>query len=186
MTIVSRWNKSDLASGASDLEVFDLCKEKWDFKILKNLHSKLYLLNQKKIFLGSANLTSRGFNITSSGNIEIGIDTDATPEDLKLIQNLLDDAIPLDQNLYDSICEEINTIDKGMFDHLDMEPMNWSQKINNSLDRKVDKLWVQDLFNSPALKKHIEVSDDDLSHDFSLLNLNQEQFENQKYDRRNI
>ena len=43
-----------------------------------------------------------------------------------------------------------------MFDHLDMEPMNWSQKINNSLDRKVDKLWVQDLFNSPALKKHIE------------------------------
>ena len=71
MTIFSRWNKSDLASGASDLEVFDLCKEKkWDFKILKNLHSKLYLLNQKKIFLGSQTL-SRGFNITSSGNIEI-------------------------------------------------------------------------------------------------------------------
>ena len=37
-TIISRWDKGDLAQGSSDIECYELCKiNKWQFKILKDL-----------------------------------------------------------------------------------------------------------------------------------------------------
>lgn len=187
VTIVSRWHKADLISGASDLEIFDYCKaKKWDFKILKNLHSKLYLLNQKQMFIGSANLTSRGLNISSSGNIEIGTEIEATDKDLELIRNLLDEAISLDQNTYDSICLEINESDESIPDQIDTSSLTWSQKVKELLEGKIEKLWVDDLFVTPALKKIPEISDEDLFHDCSLLNLDKGEFESNKYEAEEI
>ena len=187
VTVVSRWQKTDLVSGASDLEIFEFCRNKnWDFKILNNLHSKLYLLNENKIFLGSANLTSKGFNISSQGNIEIGTEIEATPEDLQLIQNLLDDAIFMDQNLYDSICQEVNETDKSMFDQIDTQPLIWSQKILDTLEKKVEKLWMHDLFVSPALKKLPDISDEDIEHDCNLLNFNKDDLDSNNYEKEEL
>ena len=187
VTVVSRWQKADLVSGASDLEIFEFCRNKnWDFKILNDLHSKLYLLNENKIFLGSANLTSKGFNISSQGNIEIGTEIEATPEDLQLIQNLLDDAIFVDQNLYDSICQEVNETDKSMFDQIDTRPLTWSQKTLDTLEKKVEKLWVHDLFVSPALKKLPDISDEDIEHDCNLLNFNKDDLDSNNYEKEEL
>ena len=57
-TIIARWDKSDLAQGSSDLGCYHLAKERnWDFKILKDLHAKVMLVDNKDLFIGSTNLT---------------------------------------------------------------------------------------------------------------------------------
>ena len=47
-TIVARWNNGDLAQGSSDLECYHLAKRKWlDFKVLKDLHAKVMLVDDE-------------------------------------------------------------------------------------------------------------------------------------------
>src|SRR6056297_1346720 len=72
LKIVSRWQPSDLAAGASDLECFYLCEEaNIPFGISRNLHGKVYIVDSK-IFIGSANLTSKGMSLSHLENDEFG------------------------------------------------------------------------------------------------------------------
>ena len=53
-TIISKWDRSDIAQSASDLECYEICKkEGWQFKVLKNLHAKIMLIDKKELFIGS-------------------------------------------------------------------------------------------------------------------------------------
>ena len=46
--VISRWNKEDLLSNVSDIEVYEFCKELgWSFEIIENLHAKFYLIDKK-------------------------------------------------------------------------------------------------------------------------------------------
>ena len=73
-TIISKWDRSDIAQSASDLECYEICKkEGWQFKVLKNLHAKIMLIDKKELFIGSPNLTAKGMSLTPVPNKEMGV-----------------------------------------------------------------------------------------------------------------
>ena len=85
-TVVTRWNKRDLAQGSSDLDCYELAKKNsWHFKVLEDLHAKVMLVDDEILFLGSPNLTGAGMSLIPVSNKEIGIKTKALEKDLYVI-----------------------------------------------------------------------------------------------------
>ena len=110
-TIVTRWNNGDLAQGSSDLECYHLAKTNgWSFKVLQDLHAKVMLVDNDILFIGSPNLTGRGMSLVPVSNEELGIKVKALDEDLKIINQLVDDAISVD----DKIIKELEEWQKNL------------------------------------------------------------------------
>ena len=100
-TIVSRWQKSDLATGSSDLECYEDCKENnWKFMILNDLHAKVMLVDNNDLFIGSPNLTGSGMSLIPVSNKELGIKIEATESDIKTVDGLIEDAILVNDEIY--------------------------------------------------------------------------------------
>jgi hypothetical protein len=70
--IVTRWIPEEIAAGVSDLGVFDLvqARENCSLYLLDNLHAKVYM-SDDGVLVGSANLTGRALGWSSSTNLEI-------------------------------------------------------------------------------------------------------------------
>ena len=91
-TVVTRWNKGDLAQGSSDLDCYELSKKNnWYFKVLEDLHAKVMLVDDEILFLGSPNLTGAGMSLIPVSNKEIGIKTKALEKDLHVINQLIEE-----------------------------------------------------------------------------------------------
>jgi hypothetical protein len=71
--VVTRYNLNDFKKGVSSLSAIErLLNAKSQIKSVKNLHSKLYLFDEKSVIITSANFTNGGF----FNNKEFGILTD--------------------------------------------------------------------------------------------------------------
>ena len=87
--VIARWDKSDIAQGSSDLDCYKICKDNnWQFRILKDLHAKIMLVDNKDLFIGSPNLTGHGMSLIPVSNKEMGVKLDATPSDINIVNNL--------------------------------------------------------------------------------------------------
>ena len=61
--IIVRWEPRDIVSGASDLEVYEVCKERNISLYINNrIHLKLFTNNFVDAFTGSANISNRGLS----------------------------------------------------------------------------------------------------------------------------
>ena len=68
--LITRFNREDFISGASNLEALKLLnKRNVRMEAVKNLHTKLYLFDTKIAITGSANLTENGL----LNNIELSL-----------------------------------------------------------------------------------------------------------------
>lgn len=171
VSVISRWLKNDLVMGASDLEVYDLCKSRgYRFGINTKLHAKLYSIDSKKIFLGSANVTHRGLSISGAGNVEIG--TRIVPEDTdleKLTKFLNTEVEWVDEELFSLISCEISEFKP---EKIASVSQSWSEKILTRLEKDVEYLWVQDLLKSgPNEIQKLDFDDVNAVSDFELLDL---------------
>ncbi len=98
--ILARWQPGDLASGASDLASFDFAHAQgWRFFTSQSLHAKAFAFGEQAIFIGSANLTRRGFSVGGEGNLEILTQVPATSKNLNFLDGMFHDAIEIDQAL---------------------------------------------------------------------------------------
>ena len=71
VTIVTSWRAEHLQSGVSNIELYQLAKErKWNLYINDNLHIKLYSNNYDNCYIGSANVTRKGLEDFTNSNIE--------------------------------------------------------------------------------------------------------------------
>lgn len=79
VTCITRWRPDEVASGVSDLEVFDtLTKRKGaTLLLLPRLHAK-YFRADERCLVGSANITARALGWISPPNIELLIEAPAT------------------------------------------------------------------------------------------------------------
>ena len=103
-TIIARWEKGDLAQGSSDLECYTLAKEnKWKFKILKDLHAKVMLVDNKDLFIGSPNLTGSGMSLVPVANKELGIKVQANNNDIHIISSLIEEGTEVDDQIFDDL-----------------------------------------------------------------------------------
>src|SRR5690606_30332308 len=74
--IIVRWHSIDLVSSASDLDLYIYLKEK-GIPLFRNprLHLKAFVDNNKRAFIGSANISQRALNYpeTTNYNYELGV-----------------------------------------------------------------------------------------------------------------
>lgn len=88
--IITRWRAAEVASGISDLEVFELTHERPHTKLalLDDLHAKLYLADNDGL-AGSANLTATALGWADRSNVELLLPvTRADKEVTRLLQRL--------------------------------------------------------------------------------------------------
>ena len=172
VTIVARWQKHDLISGASDLAVYEFCRANgWRFGIDLNLHGKLFLLDSKDIFLGSANLTQKGLHIGLTGNNEFGTKMSAGGADIDKIHSFIDSEVTwMDDDLYSHI---VNEIEESRLSKVPALSSPWSKFIADRVNKPVNFLWVQELvFTTPSELLRLDLEDEKVAHDFDLLGLN--------------
>jgi len=103
--IGARWAAKDLLDGASDIKSCKLAlDQKWNFYSIKDLHAKAYLLGQRALYSGSANLTNRGFGLVEHlGNKEIITRSSTSESNVKKIKGLFKNAIQIDKKLFNEI-----------------------------------------------------------------------------------
>ena len=101
---VTRWLPSEIASGASDLEVFEIVRDHHgSLRLRQNLHAKYYR-SDGHVLIGSANLTNSALGWTSDPNLEILIPVDNTTRDITEFEKyVLSGAIEVDLELYESM-----------------------------------------------------------------------------------
>ena len=169
--VISRWDRGDLLSKVSDIEVYNFCKKMgWSFEIIENLHAKLYLMDQKDLISGSLNLTAKGFGLVPISNKEFGNYFEAIDEDLININIFLEDAIKITDEIFNEYKKYLEENKDFVIQQLPELP----EKIKNLKEKKLTKLWVHDfLFNEPEnLLNNFNENTEDLIHDRSLLNIN--------------
>ena len=171
VTVVARWQKRDLVTGASDPEVYQFCQSKgWQFGISQNFHGKVYMVDRQDVFLGSANFTQRGLNLGRTANIEFGTVIPADQTNLQRIDQFLKtEIIWLDDDIFNSLEKDIESTKDN---HLPPSDQTWSEHVKNLLITEVDYLWVQQLlFTTPDELLHLNLNNEHHAHDFGLLNL---------------
>lgn len=88
--VYTRWRAKEIAAGVSDLEVYDIVKERdgASLYVLDNLHAKLYLTDEAA-YIGSANLTAAALGWKDDSNVEILVPVSIKEENvLRLIDQL--------------------------------------------------------------------------------------------------
>jgi len=166
VTIVARWTLSDLLSGISDLEVFELCKSKsWTFKIDQRLHSKLYLIDSEFAFVGSSNLTGAGLGLHAKSNFELSMKGDITDIDLRKVSKYLDSCVTVTDEIYEVIVKVYNSSEKVKIPN----NIKWPKSITALLEHDVNHLWVDDLFFTDPVEEN--PTNENFLHDLSLMNI---------------
>ena len=170
--IIVRWEISDLCFGASDLELYNYCKEN---KIIllrnTNIHLKAFWNKKGSVFFGSANITKRG--IGEGGNYELNGKIDnITNKDIIYFNKILNDSEYVNEDLFKKIenlvivnnnklpkeVEEMPTIKKEVdFFLLSQLPMY------NQIDKIYEASQNQESIHGEDL--------DSLLHDIALYNL---------------
>jgi len=169
--VIVRWRKHDLIAGASDLEVYRFCKKKgWKLGVCQNLHGKIYCIDDKNIYLGSANLTQRGLDFCRAPNLEFGTKIKAEAADFSKINSFLSQEVSwLNDEKFQIMEEEINNCSRGQ---QPFQSIGWSEKVNKFLLTEVRYLWVRDLtFSCPEELMSLNLNNETIIHDFELLNL---------------
>ena len=72
VTVVTRWDAFEVASGVSDLDVFDIVAARAgaSLVLVDALHAKMYVADGK-VLTGSANLTAKALGWCANANVEI-------------------------------------------------------------------------------------------------------------------
>ena len=166
-TVVTRWNKGDLAQGSSDLDCYELSKKNnWYFKILEDLHAKVMLVDDEILFLGSPNLTGAGMSLIPVSNKEIGIKVKPIDKDLHIINQLVEDATEINDQIIEELKKWLKTVPKIEKPKIPDFP----ESVKESFKEKFNKLWVhnfpwsdiKELLNDPSKNNQ------DIIHDLEL------------------
>jgi len=173
--IVARWKKHDLLCGASDFECYKICRDaNIDFGISLNLHGKVFCIDQH-IFVGSANLTTRGMALSRDFNDEFGIGFSAGESDSEKIASYLNNVLWLDDELAQKMQNELDA-PRSSPSVVDEE---WSEALINTLLQPIKHLWIHELlFTDPVELLNFDANNEYHLHDYELLGLNLDSLKN--------
>lgn len=176
--LLARWKAVDLASGASDLEVYEFCKKyEIDFHIKENFHGKLYQAKPGGILIGSFNLTNSGFSLREKANEEAGANLPNNEENIAYIDNLFINSQKVDDVLF-------LRLQKFILQNKDKDDFNleWPEEIKQliSISARIAKLSIDEFFFAKYELNVTLNSNADLSHDLSLLGINIKDLENRQ------
>lgn len=141
LTVVARWQPSDLTAGASDLECYYLCDEaNIPFGISQNLHGKVYIVDSK-IFIGSANLTSKGMSLSHAGNDEFGTGFEYGHTERNKVRDYLGSVNWLERDTVGLMAEFLASVEREK----SASPNEWPQQISKKIRAQPIGVWFHDL-----------------------------------------
>ncbi len=169
VSIVSRWQFQDLASAASDLEAYEYARDRgWFFAINNKMHYKIYLIDNEKLLVGSANLTQKGLHIDIDGNDEASVLITPTNIDIFKLQQYVTGCCKVDDKLYCKMKEYVVTSKLAQHQCVIEQ---WPAKILQYLDQPPKNLWVNDLLFNPP--NYLGLNGTEFhGHDLRLLGIN--------------
>lgn len=147
--ILARWQPSDLACGASDLASFDFAHARgWQFYASQALHAKAFVLGEKAIYIGSANLTRRGFSVGGEyGNIEILTRVPVDARNVELLRGMFVGAIQLNEELVEQVRTWLDNHTSDQESELVNNSSTWPLLIREDEQQQaVTKLTVSECF----------------------------------------
>jgi len=137
VTIVARWRIGDLRSGASDFEAFvEAEKHGFRFCVDPDLHTKVFLFDRRRIYVGSANFTSNGLWLDGRGNLEMVTAFEPEVGDVDRVAGVVNQSTKITPELFELMASFIET-----------EPISsdkWPNDIAARLYKPVEGLWVAD------------------------------------------
>ena len=115
--IVTRWRAVEVAAGVSDLEVFELAKERprTELALLNDLHAKLYLADDRGL-AGSANLTAAALGWSENNNLELLISVKQSDPDVAHLLRRLERANLATYTMRSVVAAEAATLSTAQLD----------------------------------------------------------------------
>jgi hypothetical protein len=180
VSIVTRWQAADLLSGSSDLSAYKFAADhSWPFFARLDLHAKLYQIGNQSIYIGSANLTARGYGLNNnSGNAEGMVKVLATECNVATVKEFFSRAVRIDSATFERLSawvESHPTLETGSDLEADGYPLS-----EPHLDREFEEitsLMVSECFHSDGSflccpnNDSSTKADDAIVHDLSLLGM---------------
>ena len=141
--IMVRFLLSDIIQGASDLSLYEYCKENgWTMYVRFDLHAKTYIFDRQRCILGSANLTNKGLGFNSFENYELSCVTEMDTTDQEKIDSLFNDAILMDDDLYALMQEDYNKAEKKELES--RQTAKWNTSITKGFHPTINALFTYD------------------------------------------
>ena len=178
--IICRWSKNDLANGASDLECYDVAKNNnWSFRILKDLHAKVMLIDDTDLFLGSPNLTGHGMSLVPVSNKEIGVKLLSNSNDKKIINQLISDSVLINDEIFEELKKWKNLLPNFEKTSYPDFPLAIKEKLNENYN----SIWVHNFpwTNFENFFNYKKINDN-IIHDLELFGFNFKQTNISKED----
>ena len=124
--VVTRWRPPEIASGFSDLEVFDIANERrnTDLRLLQSLHAKLYT-SDDACLVGSANLTASALGWVENPNVEILIPAQLSAPEVSFLRKRLSTAIPATFQIRSEMAALVEALQGGLVDESNDLPSNF-------------------------------------------------------------
>ena len=115
--IVTRWRPAEVVAGVSDLEAYDIARERpnTEFCLLHSLHAKLYLADDNCL-VGSANLTASALGWCQDSNLEILLAVRRSDPDVARLLEKLATATPATFQIRAEIEKQIMALDAPVLD----------------------------------------------------------------------
>ena len=117
IVVVTRWRPAEVAAGLTDLEVFDLAKDRpgTELRLLNVLHAKLYVADDRCL-VGSANLTAAALGWKPDTNLELLIPAERDHPDIAFLLARLDAATPATFQIRDEVARLAAALDHAELD----------------------------------------------------------------------
>lgn len=109
---VTRWDPTEIVVGVSDLEVWDLVRQRprTEFRLRMNLHAKLYR-SDRRCLVGSANLTGAALGWGQSANLELLIEVSAdAPPVGHLEAELTRSSVPVTEAIHNTMLRAVESL----------------------------------------------------------------------------
>ena len=83
--VFTRWLPEEVAAGASDPGVFDVVKARGaSLHLVNDLHAKLFVIDNREMLMGSANVTAAALGLSPRPNLELVASITPPPQELAL------------------------------------------------------------------------------------------------------
>lgn len=109
--VIVRWESRDLLMGASDLEIYELCRRR-NIALYRNprIHLKTYVDDYKRCILGSANVSERAFDRppTERFNYELAAEAALTMGDRLYLNRIIQGSVLINDARFKIIADTIS------------------------------------------------------------------------------
>lgn len=140
--LLLRFRMDDILKGSTDFSVVESALNNgWEVFVRFDLHAKTYVVDNKRGFVGSANVTNSELSIGKSGNMEMAALIEMEPQDLEKINNLFNGAICVNEELIKSMREQLDAVNTD----LNSEKYHWDKNIMKLFNPHVETLFSYEM-----------------------------------------